>query len=97
MELEDAIESARRKTRERDADTGPDKLGAPGELKNIFDNLGHLFEQARAATMGTFSGAAAERLGSAGPADRTANATEEIARNTKRMLVEMRNGGAAFE
>lgn len=49
------------------------------------------------ATAGTFSGAAAERLGSAGPADRTANATEEIARNTKRMLDEMRTGGAAFE
>ena len=45
---------------------------------------------------GTFNATAAWGLGTGSAADRTAKATEETARNTKRLLDESRNSGATF-
>jgi len=77
-----------------DAVTGVE--GGPMELSVDTEDLEVAMEKATVGVVGTFSGAAAERLGSAGPADRTAIATEETARNTKRLLDEFRRGGASF-
>jgi len=77
-----------------DAVTGVE--GGPMELSVDTEELEVAMEKATVGVVGTFQGAAAERLGSAGPADRTAIATEETARNTKRLLDEFRRGGASF-
>ena len=45
----------------------------------------------RASTAGTFYGLAAAGLGSGSAADRTARATEETAKNTRKLLTEARN------
>ena len=46
---------------------------------------------------GTFNALAARGLGAAGAADRTADATEETARNTRRIVREMQQNQLVFE
>lgn len=51
---------------------------------------------AKIEVAGTFNAAAAAGLGAGSAGERTAKATEETARNTKRLLDEAKLGGAAF-
>jgi len=46
---------------------------------------------------GTFSAVAARGMGAGGVAERTADATEETAKNTRRILQEMDENELAFE
>ena len=50
----------------------------------------------KVSVSGTFNAAAVRGLGGGNPAERTARAAEETARNTKRLLQEAQHGGLAF-
>jgi hypothetical protein len=60
------------------------------------DNLLTEFGQEKVSVKGTFNALGARGLASQGPAERTAKATEETAKNTKRLLQEARQGGLQF-
>ena len=101
---QDAIAEAKRKRQAKETqDTGPDKMQSPQDLldqvQNKLKGLGDVLNQAANKTIGvkgTFNAAAAAGLGAGGSAERTAKATEETARNTKRLLGEARQGGLTF-
>jgi TP901 family phage tail tape measure protein len=61
-----------------------------GATKNIDSALG------KASSVGTFSGFAADRLGFSGPASKIAEATQQTAKNTKKIVDKMDRGGLAF-
>jgi hypothetical protein len=62
-----------------------------------FGDIGEVLQKARISTKGTFSAFAAFGLGvGSGVEDRTAKASEETAKNTRRMLTEMQRGGLEF-
>ncbi len=98
--LDEAIERARRQREEGDEDAGPAARGTPqdllDELQERIAGLGQTI--ARGVTVrGTFNAAAAQGLlGGADAQERTATATEQTARNTKRLVDAARNGGLAF-
>jgi hypothetical protein len=92
----DAIAEAKRKRLAKEAQ-GPDKLTPPEEL---LDNLGDLLGQGIQRTigvMGTFNAMEAPGLASGGVADRLAKASEETAKNTKRLVQLAEDGGLEFE
>ncbi len=98
--LDEAIERARRQREEGDEDAGPGPRRTPQDLLDEFQErivgLGQTI--ARGVTVrGTFNAAAAQGLlGGADAQERTATATEQTARNTKRLVDAARNGGLAF-
>ncbi len=98
--LDEAIERARRQREEGDEEPGPGARGRPQGLLDEFQEriagLGQTI--ARGVTVrGTFNAAAAQGLlGGADAQERTATATEQTARNTKRLVDAARNGGLAF-
>jgi len=95
-EFEEAIGQAAKARAALDAeDEKTDDQEKLPELPDL-SGVGQQIKQA-AETRGTFSAAAASRLGQAGgPAQRTAKAAEEIAGNTKKLLDEARHGGLEF-
>ena len=98
--LDEAIEKARRQREEQEAEGAEGPRRSPADLVKEFEDRIAGLGQAIArgvASRGTFNAAAAQGLlTSGGAAERTAKATEETARNTKRLVDASRNGGLAF-
>ncbi|MCL2641854.1 MAG: hypothetical protein FWD53_13470 [Phycisphaerales bacterium] len=87
-EWRDAIGKARDKRTMKDAQ-GPDRLEPPPAIRDYLEGLGATIEQAQKKTVGvsgTFNAMAAAGMQGGGVADRIAKATEETARNTKKLL-----------
>lgn len=97
--LDEAIEQARQRRAEAEDDETPSRR-SPGDLLREFeDRLASIGDSlARGITVrGTFSAAAVQGLGSsADAAARTASATEQTAKNTKRLVDASRTGTQAF-
>ena len=76
--------------------------GGSERMRRAALNLGGLDEtlgdigREKVSVQGTFNALGARGLASEGPAERTAKATEQTAKNTKRLLNEAKNGGLAF-
>ena len=75
---------------------------AKNALEDIQKNVGSLGEVAARQTaevqvLGTFNAATASRFATGSAADRTADATEETAKNTKKLLEKASDGGLVFE
>lgn len=91
--LAEAIAEAGRRREEADAGDTPRRgLGA---FLDEFENIGADLAR-RLEVRGTFSAAAVQGLAASGAADRTAKATEQTAKNTKRLLDAARGGGLVF-
>lgn len=60
------------------------------------DDLLSQVGQEKVSVKGTFNALGARGLASEGPAERTAKASEETAKNTKRLLQEAQHGGLTF-
>jgi len=102
-EWQQAIEEAARKREEAESDdSGPDRLQEPGNLlQDLQSQLGGLGDQLqttqdKVSVTGTFNAAGVRGLAGGNPAQRTAKATEETAKNTKRILQEAQHGGLTF-
>ena len=95
-EWEDALAEAARKRQEVEA------TGSPGRIKRAKDDLNGMPDllsqvgQEKVSVKGTFNALGARGLASEGPAERTAKASEETAKNTKRLLQEAQHGGLTF-
>ncbi len=105
QEWQDAIDTARAKRDAKqatDADDGPGQLDGPEEIvaraTEALSGMGdQIAEQAaKIGATGTFNAANVQGLQAGGAADRTAQATEETAKNTKRLLQEAQSGGLTF-
>lgn len=96
--LDEAIAEARRKREEADTDGTPRR--GPGDLlSDLEDRLAGIGDAiaARISVRGTFNALAVQGLaGSADAAERTASATEQTAKNTKRLADAARTGGLTF-
>jgi hypothetical protein len=104
QEWQEAIASARRKRQAWEGqDSSPPKLGGGPNIDDLAErlsSLSDLLDQKAKATVGvagTFNAAEARGLAGGGVADRIANASEATARNTKRLLEQVQQGGLAFE
>jgi len=100
-QLEDARQRARDARTEAEADEPdmPDAESAASRLQAALDGLGDFAQDQmkRIETRGTFSAAAVRGLGvGSNAAERTASATEQTAKNTKRLVDAGRTGGMAF-
>ena len=105
---QDAIDEARAKRdakRSADDDDGPGQLDGPGEIvaraSEALASMGNVGEMiaeqaAKIGAAGTFNAANVQGLQAGGAADRTADATEATAKNTKRLLQEAQSGGLTF-
>jgi len=98
-QLEDARQRARDARTEAEADEPdvPDAESAASRLQAALDGLGDFAQDQmkRIETRGTFSAAAVRGLGvGSNAAERTASATEQTAKNTKRLVDAGRIGGA---
>ena len=99
---QEAIDAARQKREAKDAQAGPEGLEDPdsimARLNDAVAGLGdRLSKQAeKIGVKGTFNAAAVRGLGAGDAADRTAKATEETAKNTRKLLDEIIDGGLAF-
>ena len=100
-ELRQAREAAAQKRAAAEAERpeGPesadDKMAALAEkLKGL--GRGGLAAAGEATVRGTFNAAALQGLMAGGAQDRTAKATEEVAKNTKKLLDEAKDGGVVF-
>lgn len=92
-ELAEALEAARRGREEADAGDTPRR--GLGSLLDELDGIGETIAR-KLEVRGTFSAAAVQGLAASGAADRTAKATEQTAKNTKRLLDAARSGGLVF-
>jgi len=96
--LDEAIAEAKRKREEADSDGTPRR--GPGDLlADLEDRLTGIGDAiaARISVRGTFNALAVQGLaGSADAAERTASATEQTAKNTKRLADAARTGGLTF-
>ena len=102
-EWQQAIEAAAKKRSDVEADeSGPDRLRKPGgllqDLKSQFGGLGDRLKstQDRVRVPGTFNAAGLRGIGAGNSKERTARASEETAKNTKRILQEAQHGGLTF-
>ncbi|MGH7199792.1 MAG: hypothetical protein ACREJB_04260, partial [Planctomycetaceae bacterium] len=101
-EWQQAIDEAARKRRESESkeDEGPARLKKPGDLmadlQRQLAGAGSQLGDAKVSVSGTFNAAAVRGLSGGSAADRTARASEETAKNTKRILQEAQHGGLAF-
>jgi len=104
-EWQSAIADARRKRAAVDAgDEGPGTLEKPedvlakvkGELAGVSDALKQTAERTF-GVRGTFSALESRGLGAGGATDRIARASEETAKNTRRLVTEAQMGGLTFE
>ena len=98
QKLADAIEQARQKREAADAERGP--AGTPRDLMAEFEDrlagLGEVIGKG-ISVRGTFNARAAQGLESdGGAAERTARATEQTAKHTKRLADAAQSGGLTF-
>ncbi|MCL4742283.1 MAG: hypothetical protein KJZ54_08775 [Phycisphaerales bacterium] len=96
--LDDAIAEARRRREEAEAD-GTVRRGPGDLLADLEDRLAGIGDAiaSRIEVRGTFNALAVQGLaGSADAAERTASATEQTAKNTKRLADAARTGGLTF-
>jgi len=104
-EWRDAIESAKKKREAKEAEPGPEGLQGPDDIINkardalaglgdIGDMVGA--EAAKIGVKGTFNAAAVRGLAAGDAADRTAKASEETAKNTKKLVQAATTGGLTF-
>lgn len=94
-EWEATLHEAAQKRANVEANTPERTRRAQGELAGMDDLLSQLAEE-RVSTQGTFNAAAVRGFGGGSAADRTAKATEETAKNTKRLLEQSRHGKLVF-
>lgn len=99
-ELNRAVEDARRRREEADgADTSGDLPSVADRFRDIEDLLEGIGEglAARVESRGTFNAAATQGLASGSAvAERTARASEQTARNTRRLVDAAETGGLTF-
>ncbi|MDH4201498.1 MAG: phage tail tape measure protein [Phycisphaerae bacterium] len=93
-EWKDSIGRAKDKRAEKELE----KPAAVEKANTAWMDVGDVLTEAanKISVTGTFNATAAWGLGTGSAADRTAKASEETARNTKRLLDEARNNGATF-
>ena len=93
-EWKDSIQRAKDKRAEKELE----KPAAVEKANTAWMDIGNILTEAanKISVTGTFNATAAWGLGTGSAADRTAKASEETARNTKRLLDEARNNGATF-
>ena len=105
QEWREAIESARKKREAKDAEAGPEGLEGPDDIISKardalagLGDIGDLVQQeaAKIGVRGTFNAAAVRGLAAGDAADRTAKASEETAKNTKRLVQAATTGGLTF-
>jgi len=105
QEWRDAIDAARQKREAKEAEEGTDKLEGPDAIidkaQRALDGLGDIGgligeQAAKIGVKGTFNAAAVRGLAAGDAADRTAKATEETAKNTKRLVQAATTGGLTF-
>jgi TP901 family phage tail tape measure protein len=102
-EWQQAIEEAARKRQESEAeDDGPARAEKPGDLMDrLQEQLSGVGEglqqtQDKIGVTGTFNAAAVRGFAGGGPAERTAKASEETAKNTKKLVQQAQHGGLVF-
>ncbi len=104
QEWRDAVAAAKDQRREKEATTpagleGPDDIikKAREALAGLGD-IGDLMQQEanKVGVRGTFNAAAVQGLAAGNAADRTAKASEETAKNTKRLVQAAQTGGLVF-
>ena len=95
-ELDKAIATAR--TQRRANEAGDGSSDRPRGLPNLKDVIANIAKDltGRVSVTGTFNAAALAGLGAGDTADRTARATEQTARNTKRLVDAANTGGLTF-
>ena len=100
-----ALSTARKKRKDKEETDALAKPEAPDSIldkaKNALGNLGNIGDvvatQARKiGVKGTFNAAAIRGLQAGGAADRTAKATEQTAKNTKKLVQAAQTGGLKF-
>lgn len=96
QEWEAAIADAASQRQQADANA-PDRLRRAQQDLEGMDDLLSQIGQDKVSVKGTFNALGARGLGSEGPAERTAKATEETAKNTKKILQEAQHGGLVFD
>jgi hypothetical protein len=94
-EWEAALSEAAQKRADVEANTPERTRRAQDELAGMDDLLSQMAEE-RVSTKGTFNAAAVRGFGGGSVADRTAKATEETAKNTKRLLEQSQHGKLVF-
>jgi len=100
-EWQAALEEAARKRSEAEAVEATDPNASSDRLKELEEKLAGAGSGLQAAAdkvsvSGTFNAMAVRGLGGGSHAERTARASEETARNTKRLLDEAHHGGLQF-
>src|SRR5690606_13780068 len=96
QEWEAALAEAARKRDVTDFNEKPSRLRqAALNLGGLDQVLGEIGKE-KVSVQGTFNALGARGLASEGPAERTAKATEETAKNTKRLLNEAKQAGLSF-
>ena len=90
----ESLQRAKEKRTEKELE----KPAAIEKANTAWMDVGDVLTEAanKMSVTGTFNATAAWGLGTGSAADRTAKATEETARNTKKLLDESRNNGATF-
>jgi len=95
-EWQDALAEAAKKRQEAEAGKDPSRLNkAQQNLEGIDDLLSQVGKD-KVSVQGTFNAFGARGLASEGPAERTAKASEETAKNTKRLVQAAHQGGLTF-
>ena len=95
----DAIAKAHDEKKMKDAQ-GPERLEAPPALPDYLEGLGPTIKQAQEKTVGvhgTFNAMEAPGMRAGGVADRLAKATEETAKNTKKLVEQGEEDDAEFD
>ncbi len=99
-EWQDAIDEARRKREAgQPSGGGPPRPGGPAFDLDEWEGIGDKLDEVKKRTVGvtgTFNVMEAHGLGAGGTADRLANAAEQTAKNTKRLVDEATLGGLTF-
>ncbi|MFN3165561.1 MAG: hypothetical protein ACE37H_00690 [Phycisphaeraceae bacterium] len=102
-EWQRAVDEARQKREEKESeDAGPGQLEDPDAIidraRDALEGIGDVVdaEVAKVGVRGTFYAAGARGLSTGNAADRTAKATEETAKNTKRLAQAAVAGGVTF-
>lgn len=94
-EWEAALNEAAQKRADVEANTPERTRRAQDELAGMDDLLSQMAEE-RVSTKGTFNAAAVRGFGGGSVADRTAKATKETAKSTKRLLEQSQHGKLVF-
>jgi len=104
-EWREAVDAAKKKREAKEADEGPGGLEGPDDIINKardalagLGDIGDLVqaEAAKIGVKGTFNAAAVRGLAAGDAADRTAKATEETAKHTKKLVQAAQTGGLTF-